>query len=192
MADSIIWRLGASYAHKRKGLRVSSQPQGAQRFTYFLQLPYRFSIPLLTLSGALHWMVSQSIFVVAIDVYDAVGDPGTGLSGDHNDFTTLGFSPIAIVSVIVVALVMVVFIVGIGFMPYKRGMPLVGSNSMAISAACHTVEADETHDGVKTRSNAATKRVRWGVMRAANGDEIGHCGFSAEHVEAPVEGELYA
>jgi hypothetical protein len=58
-----------SYAHKRKSLRVSRPAEGAQRSTYFLQLPYRFALPLMVLSGLLHWLVSQSIFLVAIDVY---------------------------------------------------------------------------------------------------------------------------
>jgi hypothetical protein len=43
-----------SYSHKRKGLRVTHKPSGAQRFTYFLQLPYRFGIPLMILSVTLY------------------------------------------------------------------------------------------------------------------------------------------
>ncbi|KAF2118006.1 hypothetical protein BDV96DRAFT_489526 [Lophiotrema nucula] len=42
------------YAYHRKGLRVSSKPKGAQRSIYFLQLPYRYSVPLLLVSGTLH------------------------------------------------------------------------------------------------------------------------------------------
>jgi len=58
----------ASYAFVRKGLRISSEPRGSQRSTYFLSLPYRFAIPLMAASGLLHWMVSQSIFFAAIEV----------------------------------------------------------------------------------------------------------------------------
>lgn len=58
----------ASYAHRRKGLRVSSKPMGAQRSTYFLSLPYRFALPLMAMSGLLHWLVSQSIFFVVVQV----------------------------------------------------------------------------------------------------------------------------
>ncbi|KAH7392189.1 hypothetical protein DE146DRAFT_661877 [Phaeosphaeria sp. MPI-PUGE-AT-0046c] len=70
-----------SYAHKRKGLRISRMPSGAQRSTYFLQLPYRFGIPLIIISGTMHWLVSQSIFVVAFDVYDELGELQTAQIG---------------------------------------------------------------------------------------------------------------
>ncbi|KAF2175728.1 hypothetical protein K469DRAFT_743214 [Zopfia rhizophila CBS 207.26] len=63
----------SQYAHRRKGLRVSRAPSGEQRSTYFLQLPYRFALPLMVLSGVLHWLVSQSIFLVSIDLYDFQG-----------------------------------------------------------------------------------------------------------------------
>jgi hypothetical protein len=59
----------ASYAHQRKGLRVSAAPRrGAQRSSYFLSLPYRFALPLMAVSGLLHWLVSQSLFIAVIDV----------------------------------------------------------------------------------------------------------------------------
>jgi hypothetical protein len=136
-------------------------------------------------------MVSQSIFLMAIDFYDALGNPGPGREMGASDFVKLGFSPIAIILVIVMISVMIVLMVGIGFIPYARGMPFAASNSMAISAACHTVEVFEANEAVEGNNDAATRRIQWGVMRAADGDVPGHCGFSAEHVEAPVKGELY-
>ena len=45
------------YAHERKGLRVTS-PVRQQRSTYYLHLPYKYGIPLLVMSGLLHWLVS--------------------------------------------------------------------------------------------------------------------------------------
>ncbi|EAT83304.2 hypothetical protein SNOG_09112 [Parastagonospora nodorum SN15] len=53
-----------SYMLHRKGLRVSDAPQGKQRSTYFLQLPYRLAIPFMFVSGFLHWIVSQSFFLL--------------------------------------------------------------------------------------------------------------------------------
>ncbi|KAF2028392.1 hypothetical protein EK21DRAFT_27986, partial [Setomelanomma holmii] len=53
-----------SYALHRKGLRISGVPQGAQRSTYFLQLPYRIGLPFMAISAFLHWLVSQSFFLV--------------------------------------------------------------------------------------------------------------------------------
>ncbi|KAI1100244.1 hypothetical protein F4804DRAFT_348730 [Jackrogersella minutella] len=47
-----------------KPLRVS-YPVGHQTSTYWLQLPYIFSVPLLTMSTLLHWFATNSIFLFA-------------------------------------------------------------------------------------------------------------------------------
>jgi hypothetical protein len=54
------------FAATRKGLRVSIRPEQSQRSTYFLQLPYRYGIPLMVFSGVLHWLCSQSLFLVSV------------------------------------------------------------------------------------------------------------------------------
>ena len=180
---SDIKSAGTTYAFKLKGLRVSSRPKGAQRSTYFLQLPYRFGIPLMVLSGTLHWLVSQSIFLIAIDYYDVFGAPGKTLfEFEPDSYRTLGFSPSAIISVIVLGSLMIISIIGFGYVPYKGGIPLAGSCSMAISAACHVDE-----DGAE----AATKKLRWGVV-STGVDGVGHCAFSSGEASAPVKGETYA
>merc|ERR1711981_143363 len=48
----------SGYALTRKGLRVSGRPQGDQRSTYFLQLPFRYAIPLVLFGTILHWLAS--------------------------------------------------------------------------------------------------------------------------------------
>ncbi|KIK55865.1 hypothetical protein GYMLUDRAFT_133530, partial [Collybiopsis luxurians FD-317 M1] len=53
----------SSYSNSRKPLRVSN-PCGEQRSTYFLQIPYRYALPLMAYSTVLHWLISQSIFLV--------------------------------------------------------------------------------------------------------------------------------
>jgi hypothetical protein len=57
----------SGYGVQRNGLRVSTNRLGAQRSTYFLQLPYRYSIPIITGTGALHWLLSESIFLVFVE-----------------------------------------------------------------------------------------------------------------------------
>lgn len=86
------WR---GYAHNRKALRVTSAT-GKQRSTYWLQLPYRYSVPLLVAFGILHSLVSQSIFLARVTVLDAAGgeDPAESVS-------TCGYSNIAIIFVII-------------------------------------------------------------------------------------------
>ncbi|KAF1928320.1 uncharacterized protein M421DRAFT_63465 [Didymella exigua CBS 183.55] len=168
-----------SYAYKRKGLRVSHVPSGLQRSTYFLQLPYRFGIPLVVLSGTLHWLVSQSIFVVALDQYDR-----TGVYNDSR--ISCGYSPVAMLVVVVLGIFMVATVVGFGYIPYRSGMPLAGSCSLAISAACHP---DEDTKGESTTTSE--EKLQWGVASTST-DGIGHCAFSSREVGPLVEGRMYA
>jgi hypothetical protein len=52
----------ASYGIGFKALRVTN-PRGGQRSTYRLQLPYRWSIPLLAVSSILHWVYSNCFYL---------------------------------------------------------------------------------------------------------------------------------
>ncbi len=52
----------ASYGTAYKTLRVTDK-KGAQRSTHRLQLPYRYSVPLLLSSTLLHWLYSKSTYV---------------------------------------------------------------------------------------------------------------------------------
>lgn len=171
-----------SYAHKRKGLRVSRRPTGSQRSTYFLQLPYRFSIPLGLLSVALHWVVSQSIFVVAVDLYD----PYARIHPADMNQRRCGYSPIAILTALIMAVCMLLAAVGFGYLPYRRGMPLAGSYSRAISAACHPSKTDDSCSDVPCWE----QKLRWGVCETGE-DGVGLCAFSSEDVEPLVKGQLY-
>ena len=173
----------SGYAHVRKPLRVTS-PTGSQRSTYRLQLPYKFGIPLLVLSGTLHWLVSQSIFLALVDYYDNGVLDTHSFDADGEDLyqsiSTLGYSCIAIITVI--ALGGIVVLIGIlhGFRRYKPGAPLVGSCSAAISAACHRPNEDV---------DAPYKPVMWGAVKSSN--PIGHCCLTSFEVTKPVPGKEY-
>lgn len=119
------------YASKRKPLRVSS-PKGVQRGTYYLQLPYRYGLPLLICSGLLHWLTSQSIFLPRIDVRDTFGNEVPSQS-----ISTCGYSPMAIILVTVVGFTAVLVGIGNGFRKHKAVAPLARSCGAIISAACH-------------------------------------------------------
>jgi hypothetical protein len=81
---------------------------------------------------------------------------------------------------------MVIAIVAFGYIPYKQGMTLAGSCSMAISAACH-LDKRQDSDGAA----AAVDKLQWGVVGETS-EGVGHCSFSTGSVSAPIVGETYA
>ncbi|KAI8412443.1 hypothetical protein FOFC_05700 [Fusarium oxysporum] len=163
----------SGYGNKRRSLRVSSNPRGEQRWRYFLQLPYRYSIPLLVASILMHWMLSQSIFIVAVQ------------RSSIWELFTCGYLPIAIIFVIITAVFMAtaVFITALRRLP--TAMPVAASCSLAIAAACH-------HPDNIPQPDASVFPLQWGVMwrqREGSGLELtDHCGFSHYPIEKPQDG----
>ncbi|KAL2166979.1 hypothetical protein VTG60DRAFT_1902 [Thermothelomyces hinnuleus] len=175
-------------ASHRKGLRVSSTPVGAQRTAYFLQLPFQYSLPLLAISGVLHWLISQSIFLIFVEVYrDWVPDSGAGAGADRDggvpvlDYTTCGWSPAGLVSVIVVGIAMIVFLLASGARRLSPYMPVAGSRSAAIAAACHLVPY---------KKMACEEPLQLGAT-IHEGDGRGLCSFSSGEAEPPIQGMMY-
>lgn len=70
---------------------------------------------------------------------------------------------------ITVAGVLVLGLIGLGFRSYDGTMPLVSTNSRAISAACHPPDRD--------REAGYLLPVIWGVTEI-NDEGIGHCTFT--------------
>ena len=170
------------YSYHRKPLRVTS-PVGVQRSTYRLQLPYRYSIPLLIVSGLLHWLVSQSIFIARVTTFDT-----TDMIDNSESISTCGYSPIAIITLLIFGFIICLLEAAVGFRRFRPGMPFVGSCSAAISAACHHPEEDY---------DAALKPIKWGAVGEEIPDEAlgrvyGHCAFTSYEVKEPVEGHWYA
>ena len=198
-----------AYSKQRKPLRVTSRT-GQQRSTYRLQLPYRYAVPLVIIWAVLHWLVSQSLFLVVIDSYNNEGYPGPVL---RNDITGCGYSPIAILTTVIVGFLVLLVAIATGFSRYpESGMPPAGSCSLTISAACQPPPDDD---------RPSEKPVMWGALKEGvtesdTGEEsssfrppdfqqqasvntegpdmikVGHCTFTGLPVEEPVKGGLYA
>ena len=182
------------FSLRRKGLRVSGahhQRESAQRSTYFLQLPYRYGIPLVTLSAVLHWLISQSIFPLSVDIYDRTGtlweisnpdfESNVYIAGQGSS-VTCGWSPVAVVAVIVLGSCMVLGLFVVGMKRLSGEMPVAGSCSAAIASACHS-----HHE-----PNAWTMELKWGVVEDATAEKPGHLAFSSKTVGSPQVGSLYA
>ncbi|KAL8997820.1 MAG: hypothetical protein Q9169_002992 [Polycauliona sp. 2 TL-2023] len=165
------------FANNRKTLRVSS-PVGKQRSNYWLQLPYRYSIPLVILSSLLSWLASQSLFLVKINVLERNGN--TRSIQPDKSILTCGYSPGAIVLAISVGAVIMLAAVLLGLRTYTPEMPLAATCSATISAACHRLDDDE---------DAAVLPLQWGVVSTSDG--VGHCCFSSKLVGPLVPGRTY-
>ena len=179
----------SAFANQRRTLRVTC-PVGKQRSTYWLQLPYRYGVPLLVMAVALHWLVSQSLFLVRVAVTYQPGQLEPYQQSDRSNYkwqndgyliSSCGYSPIAIITVIPVGALLLLAVIATGFRKYRKGIPLAGSCSAAISAACHRPEEDV---------DAALLPVLWGAVSTEG--PIGHCCFTSFEVSPPVEGKLYA
>jgi hypothetical protein len=175
----------ASYIIKRKSLRVTS-PIGQQRRAYWLSVPFRYAVPITILSGLFHWLASQSIFLVQITV--TTTNQGVRTVSPSESISTCGFSPFAVILTTITSAVIAIGGIVIGRFEYPAGMPLAGSCSAAISAACHPPRED---------MDPHLRPVQWGAVThgvKGIGDEepIGHCSFSSLPVEPPIPGRLYA
>lgn len=171
MAFSKEWH---DLAHHRRSLRVTS-PRGDQRSTYFLSLPYHYLVPIMIVSIATHWILSQSLFLVAIDVFHEDGN-----FDSNQSILSCGFSCIALIFLVGIGSLVLISGVGTGLRRYKAGMPLAGSCSAALSAACHP-PSDEI--------DVALVPVKWGITGVEDG--VGHCALSGRYVSPPVTGRRY-
>ena len=185
MASTYEW---SQHARVKKGIRVTDRI-GYQRSSYWLQMPWKFSLPLLIASAILHWLISQSAFLVNVSIYTPARIPMTTpdeyiqATSSSGTITAIGYSPLAMMCGVCVVFVMLIALVTVMQLPLKSGMPLVGSNSFAISAACHPPENDR---------DVARKKIMWGAAWHQQDDMPGHCCFTSFEVEPPRVGEFYA
>ena len=157
-------------------LRVS-EPKGRQRSTYWLSLSWRFSIPPMVASAVMHWLLSRSLFLVKIDVYNY-----RGVRVPDRDISACGYSVLAIVLVMCMLLVMLVVLGLVGMQRLPSGIPVVGNCSWAISSACHDIAGER---------DAALKPLRWGVLDPGTADKPGHCSITSRGVQNLVKGQIY-
>lgn len=208
-----LCRFSVTAGRGRKYLRVTD-PQGEQKSTYFLSLPYKYGVPLLSASGLVHWLVSQSIFLANISII-----PPDGSQPMQDEITTVAYSPIAMLFILFVVFALLVFLVATAWRKLPFGMPLIGSNSIAISAACHPPLPLNGSADQSEREDMVMRPLNWGAVpgpgkvgdlgirglshldRASgdntldyddDGQSIGHCCFSDQPLVSPERGKLYA
>ncbi|EQB43346.1 hypothetical protein CGLO_18004 [Colletotrichum gloeosporioides Cg-14] len=169
----------ARFASVRKPLRVT-WPYGEQRSTFWLQLPYRYIVPIMAIMAFMHWSVSRSIYFVQLEIYDV-----SGVLVPEKSVTGCAFSPKPIVLSLCLGGGMILLLLGLSAKRLDPGMPIAGSCSLAISAAAHAG---------KNEVDAAARPLQYGVITEDGTDEKGRrrVGFSSRPVEKLVDGETYA
>jgi hypothetical protein len=175
---AVEWR---SYSTKRKSLRVSGRPRGAQKSTRMLGLPAKYAVILMAWAAASHWLISQSLYLVRIDGIDS-----NGVIDEEDLLARLGYSAFGALMVLVMTIVALGIAIWMGWYRWvDDAMPGDGTNSAVISAACHLGHSDGGNSGLSP--------VMWGEVDGVGpeSDEVGHCSFSAGAVTRPVEGRLY-
>ncbi|KAJ5647461.1 hypothetical protein N7490_003833 [Penicillium lividum] len=182
----------SSYGTTRKPLRVSRPVKGSkQKSTYWLSIPYQYSVPMIFLHMLLHWLVSQSLFYVLVIPYGIGGSSDVGF-----EVSSLGYSAMPIFLAILVASFLVFLMILLGFKRLKSNMPLAGSCSAAISAACHLPNGENIE-------TAALGPVRWGQTMEPRDwvmcnlddtveDDKGHCSFTGLDTVNPTLTKLYS
>ena len=127
----------------KKPLRVSS-PVGMQRSSYMLSLPMSYSIPLMLAFMLLHWLISQSVFIIQTTALS----PGPQTYRLPNyDSSAVGYSVLGIIlSTATGAILVIGLIVNAIVRKFKDVPPeflAMGANSAAISALCHPPSNDK-------------------------------------------------
>lgn len=193
----------SDYAIDRKGLRVSQPiPHSQQRSTYFLQLPYRIGLPLMCISTVAHWLASATVFLAIVRVFDHSGRLilgtlayiiGHAYSNGPEDpapmlYAALGFSPAPLAFLLATFALMLLCLLFVSLRKIRAGMPIAGSCSAAISAACHLPLEDR---------GAETKALLWGNVNEDKYESLtpekpGHCCFSSISVEPVVQNAAYS
>lgn len=120
--------MGARY----KALRVTN-PQGQQSSTYFLQLPYRYSLPLLITSILLHWVLSGCIYLLVMQ-----GEYffSSGHDGPFGSVMAVGYSMKSLFTMMMLSIFLALIPPLLGCIALPLNTVVVGSSSLAIAAAC--------------------------------------------------------
>ncbi|KAI0880270.1 uncharacterized protein GGS22DRAFT_87675 [Annulohypoxylon maeteangense] len=128
------------YSEGYHPLRVTD-PKGDQYSTYRLQLPYKYSIPLILISIFLHWLLSNTIYLfISTGGYFGSDFVSGGLNDPSlpaNTAIAVGYSGYSLLGLIIVACVLITVPFFLSWKRLPSNMVNIGSNSLALSAACH-------------------------------------------------------
>ena len=149
-------------SHQRPRVSINSREPGIQSARW-LQLPYWVTVLLMSISVLLHWLVSQTLFVVEIYFSEA-----TLASVFH-----LHYSPLAIISVGTMAMVLVFGITFYYFIPIRTWMPLMAGSTRVVFDSCFQLP----------NTGLPRSGIGWGDISTTNERVAGFGGVIARMVE---------
>ncbi|KUL85384.1 hypothetical protein ZTR_06997 [Talaromyces verruculosus] len=130
---------------------------------------------------------------------DAEVDEGNMQRDPSADLITCAYKPVAILSSILAGAFMFICLVALSQERLEFTMPVVGSCSLAIAAACHArfnpnqardMEMEDDHrDEEEEEEDMGLLPVQWGAVPVEG--PLGHCSFTSGHVEMPEKGKEY-
>ena len=167
------WR---SYSGRRKLPRVS---YGAKvpgvRNTRWLQLPYVMTAMLMIVSTTMHWIVSQTMFVVEVENLSGLPLVNNTHAPDEIIFA-ICYSPTAIFVIAVMSLAAVLGITIYYLIPFRTWMPFMAGSARVVFASCCALPKDLPVDG-----------IMWGDVS----DEWGRLAGFGENAKGIQGGEIY-
>lgn len=171
----------------KKPLRVS-QPEGMQRSSYILSLPLTYSVPLMVAMMILHWLVSQSVFLVQTLGFDTSPDPARVFTFDR---TAVGYSLLGMVLAVAFGGIMIVVLLVNSAVRHYSGVPpnfvRAGMSSALIRAFCQRPQDDPEASYFPVRMGVIDNGERW---KSHSGPPV--LAFSTyTDMRTPVSGEKY-
>ncbi|CAG7945628.1 unnamed protein product [Penicillium nalgiovense] len=178
----------ASSRKAAKGLRVTSPvPESAQRSTYFLSLPYKWSIPITLVLTLIHWLVSVMFTFVQLDVHRI----DSGATVTAMNYVLFWRNVLILVLPIGLGAYGILFLLSL-FKKFPGAMPLAGCCSASIAAACQPslLHGSDLRSIRAFPPDLSNRKLKWGVVERPEEMEngIGHATFSDETV-TPLEKE---
>lgn len=181
----------SSYGATRKGLRVTWPTKDSkQRSTYWLSIPYRYGIPVMLSFTIIHWLVSQGFYYMLLIPYGTDDEPIY-----EKKISSVASTGLPLFIAGLMGLVLGISLLILAFRRLRSSIPLAGTCSAAISAACHPQEG-------AGNTTAGLREVMWGEIDSpldGHSDEIdeteeqkGHCSFTSHDVRTPSLEKLYA
>ncbi|KAJ5170164.1 uncharacterized protein N7500_002947 [Penicillium coprophilum] len=170
----------------KKSLRVST-PTGMQRSSYVLSLPLTYSIALIIAMIILHWLVSESLFVV-----QTIGFDTNGKLLDSSSFSgsVVGYSLLPIVLATIWGGVMVIGLLVNSFARNHQDVPQEflkwGSSSAHIESLCSRPDEDYDAHLFPLSIGVVSDSLPGGISGPPR------LSFSTDiHLRLPQDGEVY-